>query len=69
MCTCVGEDTGKTEEFEAKKRKIEEVISLEEPPSVEPPEVCVWCVAGPPTLEPGYTPVVCGSNVYPPTLS
>jgi DNA repair ATPase RecN len=34
----LGEDTSKTEAFEAKKRKIEEIVAVEDPPTVGPPE-------------------------------
>lgn len=41
--TCVlGEDTDKTDEYEAKRKKVEDVLALDEPPTVKPPEVCVW---------------------------
>lgn len=40
--TCAsGEDTAKTDEYEAKRKKVEDVLALDEPPSVKPPEVCV----------------------------
>lgn len=36
-----GEDTARTDEYEAKRKKVEDVLALDEPPSVKPPEVCV----------------------------
>ena len=38
--TCAsGEDTAKSDEYEAKRRNIEDVLALDEPPSIKPPEV------------------------------
>ena len=35
-----GEDMAKSDEYEAKRKHIEDVLALDEPPSIKPPEVC-----------------------------
>lgn len=42
MTCSLGEDTAKTDEYVAKRKKVEDVLALDEPPTVKPPEVCVW---------------------------
>ena len=39
VSSTLGEDTAKTDEYEAKRKKIEDVLALDEPPTVKPPEV------------------------------